>query len=89
MIIFKFTTRAKQQFLKLEKNIQSRITDKLKYFKNHPDVFSVLVLMKDSKSTTHRMRVGSYRLILKLIVQEKKYLEFIIVKIGDRKEIYK
>lgn len=89
MIILKFTEHAKQQFLKLEEGVKSRITDKLKYFKNHPDIFSVLVLMKDSKFTTHRLRIGNFRLILKLVIQEKNYLEFIVVKIGDRKEIYK
>ncbi|OGJ43111.1 hypothetical protein A3B60_00220 [Candidatus Peregrinibacteria bacterium RIFCSPLOWO2_01_FULL_39_12] len=89
MVIFKFTKYAKRQFLKFENDIQLRITDKLKYLKSHPDIFSILVLMKDSRFTTHRLRVGSYRLILRLNVHKKNYIEFIVVKAGDRREVYK
>ncbi len=88
MIEFQFSKYAQKQLMGLDKGLQLRIESKLKMLKNHPDIFSILVLMQDSDYSTHRLRIGNYRLLIKLQIQQKDYLHFIILKIGHRKDVY-
>ena len=74
--------------MSFDKELRLRIGNKLKMLKNHPDIFSILVLMQDSDHSTHRLRIGNYRLLIKLQIQQKDYLHFIVLKIGHRKDIY-
>lgn len=89
MIKFIFSENSKKIFSNLEKDLQNRILTKLGILKTHPDIFSVLMQMKDCDSVTHRLRIGNYRLILRINEQDKNNLEFIVVDIGHRREIYK
>ena len=82
---FVFTNKSKKQFNKLDKQIQVRIKDKVVLYKHDEHL-----LKKNLKSVvnllpiTHRLRIGSYRLLLR---DDKD--GFIILKIGHRKQIYK
>lgn len=89
MIKFIFAKDGKKKFLNLEKDIQDRILFKLRNFNNHTNIFSVLVKMKDCDHSTHRLRIGNYRIVLFLKNQQKNNYKFIIVDIGHRREIYR
>lgn len=89
MVSFIFTEDAKRAFLKMPKNIQDRIINKLKELKSHGDIFSVLKRLTHSEFATHRLRIGSYRLILQLKNHDEKIIEFIVLDIGHRKDIYR
>lgn len=81
---FVFTNYAKKQFLKLDLKAQNRIKDKLTILKN-----DALLLNQNIRPVinlnpiTHRVRIGSYRLLLKLEGES-----YIVLKLGHRKEIY-
>lgn len=89
MISFIFTKDASRAFLKLPKNAQERIREKLKLLKGHPDIFSVLKSLSHFEPATHRLRIGSYRLILSLRRHEKDTIGFLVLDCGDRKDIYR
>lgn len=89
MVSFVFTKFAERKFLKLPKNIQKRILEKLETLKIHEDIFSVLKRLHHFEPATHRLRIGSYRLILELKNQSKNRTEFWMLDVGDRKEIYR
>lgn len=89
MNLFVFTKHSKTKFLKLETEIQQRIKQKFIFLKNHPNVFSNLSKLKDFKNTRYRLRVGSFRLILRLMDSDKNTLKFLVSEIGHRREIYR
>lgn len=89
MTIFVFTQYAKKKFLKLPKIAQHRILNRLRELKEHSDIFSVLRKLSYFEPATHRLRIGTYRLILQLILQNKTDIEFLILDVGHRKDIYK
>ncbi len=89
MITFIFGKEAGKKFTNLEKIERERISNKLKVLKNHPNIFSVLTKLEDFGLATHRIRIGNVRLILKLEKHEKQNIEFFILKLGHRKEIYR
>jgi mRNA-degrading endonuclease RelE of RelBE toxin-antitoxin system len=89
MVMFVFTKYAEKRFLKLPKSIQKRIIDKLKELKSHEDIFSILKLLNHFEPASHRLRIGSYRLILELKNQKEMDCEFWILDIGHRKDIYR
>ena len=62
---------------------------KLKELKRHEDLFQLLKRLHNFEPATHRLRVGSYRLILELKNQNVESLEFWILDVGDRKDIYR
>jgi len=75
-------------FLKLSNQMQQRITDKLVFLKTHEDIFSVVRRLRELEPATHKLRVGSYRLLLGLSSQKKDLVEFLVLKVGGRKDIY-
>ncbi|MEK7528764.1 MAG: type II toxin-antitoxin system RelE/ParE family toxin [Patescibacteria group bacterium] len=89
MVTFAFTQKAKKVFYKLPQTIQERVLEKLKELKNNDDILSVVKRLSDFKYATHRLRIGMYRLILQLKEHTSDYVEFWIVDIGHRKDIYK
>lgn len=74
--------------MKLPKDVQGRILQKLLFLKEHKDIFTVLRKLSDFEPATHRLRVGNYRLILQFIGQEKSEMDFLILDVGHRKAIY-
>ena len=82
---FIFSKQAKKTFHKLPKQVQIRVVSKLALLKKHEDIFLVVKKMTDTKNATHRLRVGSYRLIL---VNQKEDT-FLVIDVDHRKNIYK
>ena len=81
---FVFTKYAEKQFLKLEIKIQQRIKNKLIILKQDKNLFDQNIkAIINLKPITHRIRVGSHRLLLKQEAQN-----YTILKVGHRKEIY-
>lgn len=82
---FVFSNHAKKQFLKLDIKTQQRIKDKLLLLKQDKDLLKQnLKAVFNIKPITHRIRIGSHRLLLK-----EETENYIILKVGHRKEIYK
>lgn len=81
---FAFTNKAKKQFKKLDKKTQERIKDKLTLLKQDKNLLdqnlkSVINLLP----VTHRIRVGSYRLLL-----SEDNNGFIVLKVAHRSQVY-
>jgi len=85
MNIFIFSKKAEKDFLKLEKNNQERILEKLKELKNHFNLISVLKKVVDLEPATHRLRIWKFRLIWEFNYDKN---EFFILKVWYRKNIY-
>ncbi|MFA5792664.1 MAG: type II toxin-antitoxin system RelE/ParE family toxin [Candidatus Gracilibacteria bacterium] len=88
MNTFIFTVYAKKQFLSLAQVDQNRMLAKLAVLKKHPDIFAVLRSLIDFYPATHRLRIGSYRLILKLEPAQTGENTFLVLKVGHRKDVY-
>ena len=85
MNLFVFSPPAKKAFQRLEPKLQQRIKDKLQSLKGHPDIFSVSKSVFGFEPATHRLRIGTYRLIL----EQKSSNKFLVLDLGHRREIYK
>ena len=82
MIVYKinFWKRAENDFLKLPKDIQLRITKKLTIAQEDPFLFFIRLKGRQD----YKLRVGDYRVILD--IKEDKLLIFVI-EVGHRREI--
>jgi mRNA-degrading endonuclease RelE of RelBE toxin-antitoxin system len=89
MITFKFTKLGAGTLKALPMDVQKRILGKLLSMKNHPDIFSVTGELKGIDPATHKLRIGSYRLILALKQRDKSSATFHVLRAGHRKDIYK
>lgn len=89
MVVFVFTKKSEKVFLSLSSKVQERILGKLKNLKMHGDVFSVLKKLHHLEPATHRLRVGDYRLILELKERNGENVKFLVLDVGDRKDIYR
>ena len=77
-----FTDTSRNQFKKLEKDIQDRIIKALERIRIRPEAH----IKKLVGDPGYRLRVGEYRIILDI---EKEKLIILVIKIGHRKNIYK
>ena len=77
-----FWKKAEADFLKLQKDIQERITQKLKIAQVDP--FMYFIRLKGR--TDYKLRIGDYRIIAD-IKQTERVIE--LTKIGHRRNIYK
>ena len=73
---------AQHQLEKLEKNVQERILNSLERIKMRPYDF----VKKLVGSPLYRLRVGDYRVILKIV---NDTMIVYVVEVGHRKNIYK
>lgn len=81
---FSLTKYAFKQWEGLDAKDKARIKDKLSYLINNPELLANQLRMVFNLSpSTHRLRIGSWRLLL--MKQDNAYL---ILKIGQRKNIY-
>ena len=85
MYKFTFTKKAEKQFVKLELATQERIIKKLQFYKTAPEILPFLKSVENLEPATHRLRVGSHRLLL----QYNWSKDIIILKVWERKSIYK
>ena len=83
---FVFTNHAKKQFIKLDQTTQKRIEDKLLILKQDKQLLeqNIKPVINLELIITHRLRIGSHRLLLK-----EDSDNYIILKVGHRKNIYK
>ena len=77
-----FTDTSLKQFKKLKKDVQERIIKALERIRIRPEVH-VKKLVGDPG---YRLRVGEYRVIIDIY---KDKLIILVIKIGNRKNIYK
>lgn len=89
MVIFIFTKSAYKKFQSFPQEIKTRIIDKLKTLKERPYIFNSLKKLTNFEPATHRLRLGDYRLIIKLKLQNKDKIEFLVLDVGHRKDIYR
>ncbi len=80
-----FTESGKNSIKSLDKNIQQRVFDKLKWFIQNIDNLTPLPL-KSNLSGLYKLRVGDYRIIYEINLTGKVVT---VHKVGHRKEIYK
>lgn len=89
MIKFIFKKSVEKLFLKLPPQDKERIKSKLKQLKNHENIFTVLGKLKDFSPATHRLRIGDYRVILALVKHKNDQIEFLVLDLGHRKDVYR
>lgn len=77
-----FLTKARKQFLKLEKDTQNRIVAALERIRIKPENY-VTKLVGDN---AYKLRVGDYRVLMDI---NKGKLIILVIKVGHRKNIYK
>lgn len=73
---------------KLSSDVQQRIAIKLSLLIDHEDIFAILKPLVVMAPATHRLRVGSYRLILQCRSNSKN-AEFVILEIAHRRNVYR
>jgi mRNA interferase RelE/StbE len=85
-VIYKveFTPKALRQFQSLTAQVQKRLRSKIDALGQNPRPRGVKKL--ETQEDLYRIRAGDYRVIYQ--VQDKALL-VLVVKLGDRKEIYK
>ena len=82
---FVFTHKAEKQFGKLDRQTQDRIKDKLILLKQDNNLLNQnLKPVINLSPVTHRIRIGSYRLLLS---EDKD--GFIVLKVAHRRVVYK
>jgi len=81
------TKKAKEDFLVLEKYIQKRIADKLRFFITSSDPLKYAKKLKDFRLGTYRFRVGDYRIIFDLD-KDGEINILMILRVKHRKEVY-
>lgn len=81
-----FSPKAEDDFGKLDRDLQKRIFQKLKFFEASGNPFSFAKKLENS-SNYYRFRVGDYRIIFSQ--QNKHNLVILLIqRIGHRREIY-
>ena len=78
----KWTEIASKQFGKLDKIIQKRIITKLESIRDNPFFYATRLVGFD----VYKIRVGDYRIIISI---EKNTLLILVLKVGQRRSIYK
>jgi len=79
-----FTRSAFHQLQKLDYNTQKRIDEKLHFYISQQNPLKFAESLKDSRFGNWRFRIGNYRVLFD--VEKNK---IIILKVGNRKDIYK
>jgi mRNA interferase RelE/StbE len=77
-----FTHSAFRQLKKLDRKIQKRIINKLKFFASQKNPLQFAEPLRDRRFGQFRFRIGDYRAIFD--VEKEK---IIILKVGHRKDI--
>lgn len=88
MVTFVSTKNFEKKYEVLSAEDRSRIEEKLRYLKSHPSIFTVIKRIENLDPATHRVRIGNYRILLRLEQENSNSITFILLKIGHRREIY-
>ena len=78
----RFSRRAWRDWQSLPREVQERLSSKLKLFSTDPLRYAVK--LTDAKVGQYRFRIGDYRVVFDLAGDEIQVLE-----VGHRKEIYR
>jgi len=81
---FIFSRFAEKNLNNLDKQSQQRVILKLKTLKSHPQIYTILKNVRNLYPASHRLRIGTYRILLQDLGKNK----FRIIKINHRKNIY-
>ena len=84
MYRWEFTSKSRKELLKLDKQIQFKIIDKLDYYCSCPTPLMFAEPITDTELGSYRFRIGSYRVIF-----DVKEETLVIHKVGHRKDIYR
>lgn len=84
----KLTSKAKEDFLFLQRNIQERIVAKLRFFLAQNQPLKYAKKLKNSQLGSYRFRVGDYRIIFDLDKDGGNIIIVLILRIRHRKEVY-
>jgi len=82
-----FTSKAKAEFLILERNLQKRIAGKLRFFVDSGNPLQYAKKLKDFRLGAYRFRVGDYRIIFDLDKNGEINI-LMILRIKHRKDVY-
>jgi mRNA interferase RelE/StbE len=77
-----YTHKAVKDIGKLDKSVKDRIGQTLLRYKENPLYYAES--LKDSSLGSYRFRIGDYRVVFDI-----EGNDIIILRVGDRKEIYK
>ena len=83
MFDVKFTPRGKKDFEKLPRDMQRRIVVKMQFFSSQPDPLVFSKKLIDLPPSTHRFRVGDYRIAFYIYVST-----IVVDRIRHRREVY-
>ena len=81
------TKKAKDDFLMLEKCIQKRIANKLRFFILSKNPLKYAKKLKDYRLGTYRFRIGDYRAIFD-VDKKGNIIILMILRVKHRKEVY-
>ena len=81
-----FTKKAEKAFLRLNKNIQKRIKNKLGFYFSTWNPLQYAEKLTDPKLGTYRFRIGRYRLVFDV---DEKWKLIILLVIDIRCQVYK
>lgn len=79
-----FARSAFRQFQKLDRALQKRIDEKLRFYISQKNLLQFAEPLKDTRFGEWRFRIGDYRVLFD--VEDDKIL---VLKVGHRKEIYR
>lgn len=81
------TKKAKKDLLCLDRNIQKRIAEKMRFFIASDNPLKYAKKLRDFRFGTYRFRIGEYRIIFD-IDQLGEITILVILRIKHRKEVY-
>jgi len=84
-ITFRFKSNAHEQFLGLPRDIQRRILEKLSWWEMTLEPLDFARRLNGDKFGEYRFRIGDYR----LLCDAEKNGNIVVLKIGNRKDIYR
>lgn len=84
MFNFELKSKAAREIEKLSPQVRKRILRKLKFYSSRENPLRFAEKLKDRRFGEYRFRIGDYRVLFD--VENHK---IIILKVGDRKDIYK
>ena len=77
-----FTQRAERDFKSIDREMQNRITTRLKEYSKEPLKYARKLI--NPKIGTYRFRIGDYRVVFDI-----EGSDLVILRVGHRSEIYK
>lgn len=83
---FQLSYSAESEFAQLPSLLQKRIWKKLKFFEKQKNPLHFAKRMQGVENT-FRFRIGNYRVIV-TPKDQKTFIILLILKIGDRKDVY-